>query len=161
MTAPSRRSAAAGFTLVELMTVLFVASILLAVTIPSFSQLIAQQRVRTAASALTEALWLARAEATKRNTDVSFTFVSVAGGWTLPDPVDAAHNPPLLTQDGFPALVSTTPGGTTVQFNFNAYGRLSSGGNSWIQLGDARTGIYRCVSVSTTGRASTKDGTCP
>jgi len=159
MSTPTRRFAAAGFTLVELVTVIGIASILLAVAVPSFRQLIAAQRVRTASSALTETLWLARSEATKRNTDVAFTFVDAAGGWTVPDPVDATQ-PPLLTQQGFPTLASTTQSGATVPFSFNAYGRLATG-SGWIQLGDTGAGVYRCVSISTTGRPSAKDGTCP
>src|SRR5213592_4083441 len=123
-----------GFTLIELMIVITVVVTLATIAAPSFKQLIATQRVRTAASALKESLWMARAEATRRNATVGFVFVNAATDWTVPDPDDAAKT--LLKQQGFPAVASVTHTGTSVQFTFNPYGRLSAG-SGWIQLGDA------------------------
>lgn len=148
-----------GFTLVELITVISIVAILATVAAPSFRQLIATQRIRSAASALVESLWVARAEALKRNAQVGFLFVDAATGWTVTDPSSAS--PTLLTQSGYPTIASETSGGGSVQFNFNAYGRLSTGGSSRIQLGDVQAGIYRCVTVATSGRAVTTNGTCP
>jgi type IV fimbrial biogenesis protein FimT len=88
-----------GFTLVEMMTVVAIIAILVTVAAPSFAEMVATQRVRAAASALTESLWLARAEATKRNTDVGFAFTDPRAGWTIPDP--AGSPTPLLVQAGF------------------------------------------------------------
>ena len=156
---PARhRRGSHGFTLVEMMTVLSVVAILITVAAPSFAEMVATQRVRAAASALTESLWLARAEATKRNTDVGFAFSDAQAGWTIPDPAGSAT--PLLVQAGFSAIEFATQGGAEVRFTFNAYGRLS-GGSGWVQVGDPHTGVYRCVTVSTTGRAATTKGVCP
>ena len=157
LAARPRRRAGRGFTLVEMMTVVSIVAILVTVAAPSFAEMVATQRVRAAASALTESLWLARAEATKRNTDVGFAFADAQTGWTIRDPAGSAT--PLLVQSGFAGIEFTTQGGDAVRFNFNAYGRLSAGGG-WVQVGDAHAGVYRCVAVSTTGRATTTKGPC-
>ena len=157
LAARPRRRAGRGFTLVELMTVVSIVAILVTVAAPSFAEMVATQRVRAAASALTESLWLARAEATKRNTDVGFALIDAQTGWTIPDPAGSAT--PLLVQSGFGGIEFTTQSGDAVHFNFNAYGRLSAGGG-WVQVGDAHAGVYRCVAVSTTGRATTTKGRC-
>lgn len=54
-----RQRTASGFTLVELMVTVAVAAIFAAIATPSFRELIAKQRMRSASSALLESLWLA------------------------------------------------------------------------------------------------------
>lgn len=154
--APAPRRAR-GFTLIEVIIVVAIVAVVTKIAAPSFRQLIATQRVRTAGSALKESLWMARAEATRRNATVGFVFVNAATDWNVPDPDDATKT--LLKQQGFPAVASLTQSGNSVQFNFNAYGRLSSG-SGWIQLGDAKAGVYQCITVATTGRATTTNGVC-
>ena len=58
-----------------------------------------------------------------------------------------------------PVVDTATQGGDAVRFNFNAYGRLSTG-SGWVQVGNSQLGVYRCVTVSTTGRATTTKGPC-
>ncbi len=147
----------AGFTLIELLTVVGIVGIFATMAAPSLRQLIAGQRISSAASALTESLWVARAEALKRNMNVGFLFVDASTGWSVPDPSGGVT--PLLTQSGYPQVASSTQREGNVQFTFNGYGRLSSG-SGWIELGDEAVGVYRCVSVATTGRASVKKGRC-
>jgi type IV fimbrial biogenesis protein FimT len=158
LAALARRRAGRGFTLVELLTVVTMVAILTTIAAPSFGAMMAAQRVRAATSALTESLWLARAEATKRNADVGFSISDPQAGWTIPDPAGGAT--PLLMQAGFGSIEFTTQGGDAVRFTFNAYGRLSTG-SGWVQVGDPHAGVYRCVAVSTTGRANTTKGQCP
>ena len=158
MAAPTTRTGASrGFTLVEMMTVVAIVAVLATIAAPSFAELIATQRVRAAAAALTESLWVARAEATKRNTDVAFTFIDVATDWSIADP--GGTDTPLFVQAGFVNLATTTQNAGSVRFSFNAYGRLSSG-RGWVQIGDSQLGIYRCVTVSPSGRATMAKGTC-
>ena len=145
-----------GFTIVELMVVVSIVAILASVAAPSFMQMIATQRIRSVASALKESLWVARAEATKRNASVSFTFVNAATDWDI---MDASGATPMLKQHGHPAVVSKTSSGNNVQFNFNAYGRLSTG-SGWIELSDASGSTYRCINVATTGRTTTTNAKC-
>jgi type IV fimbrial biogenesis protein FimT len=158
---PAVTRRARGFTLIELMTVITVVAIFASIAAPSFKRLIATQRVRTAASALKESLWMARAEATRRNANVGFVFVNAATDWIVPDPAFPADpTKALLKQQGFPSVASVTQSGDNVQFSFNAYGRLSSG-SGWIQIGDTQAGVYQCIAVATTGRATTTNGACP
>lgn len=59
-----------GFTLVELMITLVIASILLAVTVPGLATLVDNNRIQTGAQSLFSALMLTRTEALKRNREV-------------------------------------------------------------------------------------------
>src|SRR5215469_16525688 len=68
--APSRPSH--GFTIVELMVALVVATILLTIAIPSFNKMINSNRLTTAANELVGALNAARMEAIKRDADAQF-----------------------------------------------------------------------------------------
>lgn len=60
-----------GFTLVELMITLFVASILLAVAVPSFNRMMVTSRVTAQSNELVAALNFARSEAIKRNVSMA------------------------------------------------------------------------------------------
>jgi len=79
-----------GFSLIELMIGLVLVATLLSIGIPSFRSFILEQRLRGTSSDLRIALMTARAEAVKRNREV--TLQSSADGWskgwTIPNPVD-------------------------------------------------------------------------
>ena len=60
-----------GFTIIELMIAILVASILLTVGVPSFKTIIANNRITSQANELISGLNLARSEATKRGQRVS------------------------------------------------------------------------------------------
>ncbi|WP_374402240.1 GspH/FimT family pseudopilin [Niveibacterium sp.] len=60
-----------GFTAIELLFVVAITGILLAIAVPSFSDLIARQRIAGAASDLSSDLMLARMEASRRGGRVS------------------------------------------------------------------------------------------
>ena len=68
-----------GFTLVELMMTLAIASILLIVGVPSFSKIIRNSRTATATNDLVTALHLARSEAVKRG--VQITMIKTGSEW--------------------------------------------------------------------------------
>lgn len=68
-----------GFTLVELMVTLMVASILLMVGVPSFIETIRRSRTVTQANEIVTALNLARSEAVKRGIQV--TILRTGGEW--------------------------------------------------------------------------------
>jgi type IV fimbrial biogenesis protein FimT len=91
---PAKRRIArcmSGFTIVELMITVGVASILTAIAVPSFSQLMVNNRLTTQANDFVSAINYARSEAIKRNTSVSLCRASSAsatgcatttGNWT-------------------------------------------------------------------------------
>src|SRR4029453_2229612 len=72
------RRRAPGFTLVELMFTLAVGSVLMAIAVPSFNQLMASSQLTTQANSFVAALNLARSEAIKRNTSVTLCRVTSA-----------------------------------------------------------------------------------
>lgn len=63
---PAALQRAQGFSLIELMVAVAILAILLALAVPSFQDMIQQNRVRTAAADLNDSLNLARSEAIKR-----------------------------------------------------------------------------------------------
>ena len=147
--APDAR-AARGFTLVELMIVLAVVAIFASLAAPSFRELTATQKVRSAVSALNESLWLARSEAIKRNTDVEFEFDSVSSGWTI-----QVGGATLHSQDPFANVDSGA-----ARFVFNGYGRLTSRDGVPLTVEVSQAGVARCVTVTSTGRTTVEDGAC-
>jgi type IV fimbrial biogenesis protein FimT len=62
-----------GVTLIEAMVALTIMGVLLATGVPSFSQFLQNRKVRNAAEALHNGLSLAKAEAVRRNTNITFT----------------------------------------------------------------------------------------
>lgn len=64
----------AGMTLVELMIGLAVFGILVMMALPDYTAWIQNTKIRNAAESVQNGLQLARAEAIRRNTDVTFAF---------------------------------------------------------------------------------------
>ncbi|MGV3741074.1 MAG: GspH/FimT family pseudopilin [Burkholderiaceae bacterium] len=71
-----------GLTLIELLITVSILGIALALGLPSLADAMAQQRVRTGAEGVMAGLNLARTEAVRRNTNVSFTLENNAG-WSV------------------------------------------------------------------------------
>jgi type IV fimbrial biogenesis protein FimT len=94
------KSRSRGFTLIELMVVLVVATVLLTIGIPSFRSVIANQRASTAINEALASFRLARSEAIK--TARSVTVCKSEDGATCEDAVE--------WEDGWIVFVNTTPG---------------------------------------------------
>lgn len=79
------RRGSAGFTLLELMTVVTVMAILVAIAIPGFGYLSASTKVKAASTELYLAMTRARAEAVKRNRAVAIvkTGAEWQAGWQI------------------------------------------------------------------------------
>jgi type IV fimbrial biogenesis protein FimT len=68
------RTAARGFTMIEMMVVVVLAAVLLAVAVPSFQSVIARKRLEGVANELSTDIHYARAEAIQRNAVVGIVF---------------------------------------------------------------------------------------
>lgn len=79
------RKALRGFTLIELMVTVTIIGVSLALAAPSFAQLLSNYRLRSGAESLLNGLNLARAEAVRRNSQVSFALTDTRSGWTVSD----------------------------------------------------------------------------
>ena len=74
-----------GFTLIELLVVISIAAIIMAIAVPSFNQLVGQQRVKAAANDFKSAVALARSEARKTGLNTSIRQIGKTSQ-TLKDP---------------------------------------------------------------------------
>lgn len=121
-----------GFTIVELMITLVILAILVTLAAPSFSDYIANQRVKTDAQALFASLLYARSEAVKRNSNVYI--VSNSGTW----------------HDGWAVTTDAT----------TTYADCAGGDSTCVQVQDALDGTVitfasASITFNRTGRAST------
>lgn len=79
----SQRSRVRGFTLVELMVAIALATILLSLSVPSFTQTLARLRVEGASHNLATDLQFARAEAVQRRAAVNLVTAANGASYTL------------------------------------------------------------------------------
>ncbi|MEW6703552.1 MAG: GspH/FimT family pseudopilin [Pseudomonadota bacterium] len=140
-----RASQVKGFTLTELMVTLTVLSVVLAVGIPSFKNLLARNRVSGQANEFIGALNLARSEAVRRGQPV--TLRSAAGtedfgtGWEIFPDADT---------DGTKASPATDADGSVIRVSAASAQRV------WIERvlrsGTAPAFVYSPADSSTSGR---------
>ena len=151
--------ASRGFTLPELLIVITVLSVLLAIGVPSFVDLVRNQRVKSASFDLFSSLTVARSEAILRNTNVTITPASTsnwANGWTVTY-VDGTSTVTVREQNAFTNI--TISGPTTLVYRGS--GRLSGSASTQFQLTATGTGVTtRCITVDLSGRPVTKASAC-
>jgi len=190
--APVERASAQqrGFTLIELMVTVSVAAVLLAVAAPSFSRLIASNRITTQSNEFVGGLNLARAEAVRQGQGVSirsesagidfgtgwkvFKDPAFGGGATAPATADVIRH--ATTPSGRTTLRRVTLSGTTytdattsladrMYVAFNARGGNNSGSTAYFRVCDANNSALpgRIVQVTVVGRVSlaSSSTTCP
>jgi type IV fimbrial biogenesis protein FimT len=117
-------------TLIEMMIALLITSVLITLAAPNFAGWIRNQRIRTASEGLLNGLQMARAEALKTNTVVSF---QIGTDWTVTRPCTLeevkgdASCATVEVQSGqwSRAEVAPNPPALTT-FSFNGLGRLVS-----------------------------------
>jgi type IV pilus assembly protein PilE len=131
---PIRRSAAAGFTLIEVLVVMVIAAILATVALPSYSDFVLRSRRAEARAMLNQAaLWMERNQAAtfRYNTDPSGTAVndaklSALGYGRTPETGEATY---LLGFVSGPAAgsyaIAATPQGSQVQADAACGGNLA------------------------------------
>jgi type IV fimbrial biogenesis protein FimT len=153
-----------GFTLVELMVVVTLVAVLSAIAVPSFRELLLNQRLAASTSEFVAALSTARAEALKRSQTATLT-PKKANDWNSGWEVRSTVEGVATTLRAFDAL----PGGVTVDPGLgNALdGKLSYDANGFSRKGDAyqmgciafraETGRRSAVVVSASGRPKVCD----
>lgn len=146
-----------GFTLVELLCALTVLAILAVAAAPSFSSLVANQRVRGASLDLASALVLARSEAVKRNATVSLAATGAAwtAGWAVTAGAETVRT--FGPYNGI-TITPSAAGGLAVGND----GRLTGAAMTFefAPSGDTSANSRVCVQVSETGRVASATGAC-
>ena len=145
-----------GFSLVELLTVIAVVAILAAVAIPSFNEVISNQRIKNASFELFSSLIVARSEAVKRNRDVTIT--AATGGWEEGWQITAG-NTVLKSHSGLNNIVVS---GAPTSLVFRRTGRLTATAKPSFQfdVDPANEDFVRCISIELSGLPKTSKGEC-
>lgn len=169
-------SSARGTTLPELMAAMAILAITAGIAMPSFSRLIADNRLQTASSTLLSSLVSARVEAVRRGRQVA-VFASGAGwggGWTIAE--DGNCNDRLDAGDTVLQRLEAPAGGivisgnqaarTLVSYEPTGVANLCRGGliMATLRLGGDATDTRYAISINAGGRPSRcrtrADGTC-
>lgn len=151
-----RAARARGFTLIELAVIVAIMGILLSLAAPSFSELVAAQRIRLTASDLYSSLIMARSEAMKRN--VSATVTATGGdwqnGWTA-----QASGTTLQTQAA-PSGGTTVSGSVaTVTYAYTGRPLAASVGAAFTVASTGSSAPARCITLSLSGMPQLKTDT--
>lgn len=155
-----------GFTLIELMITLVVAAILLTIGIPSFRDLIMNNRLVSQANEFVAAIHLVRSAAIKQQRNAYIT--SAAGtnwatGWTVWVDNDSDNtqdaNEVLRVTQTFTGDTAFTSTGKT-EFRYSPSGLVDGAGT--LRLCDSRTAeTGREIDVSAAGRSNIRNYVCP
>jgi type IV fimbrial biogenesis protein FimT len=155
---------ARGFTLVELMVVIILVVVLSAIAVPSFRDLLLNQRLAASTSEFVAALSLARTEALKRSQTVTLTPKTAKdwnSGWEVKTTVDDVSTT-LRAFDALPSGVAVDGGlGNALngKVTYDANG-FSKNGKAY-QMGcvpfKAETGRRSAIVVSASGRPKVCD----
>jgi len=138
-----RLRASQGFTMLEMMVVVFVLTILAAIAIPSFRELIANNRVSSAASELQALLLYARAEAVYRHMPVTVQMLEQGKAWEVHS---KAHL--LRTAQISDAVVAAPTGHNTL--DFTARGKATPAPYA-VRVSAAAATRQQCVRVTAAG----------
>ena len=155
-----------GLSLVELLVGLVVLSVLVSVAAPSFSRMVAEQRLRQVGSELRISLATARSEAVKRNEAVSL--IKQGSDWSTGWCIEAGKTSNCSAQpiqqfnvasDQITVLKDGATAGTEI--NFNAWGRVTSCPEFLLTTTAAGSACALCLVVTTDGRVESHTGSCP
>ena len=153
-----------GFTLIELMVVVTLVAVLSAIAVPSFRDLLLNQRLAASTSDFVAALSLTRTEALKRSQLVTLTPKATkdwSSGWEVKSTVDGVATT-LRAFEALPAGVTVDTGlsnGLNGKVNYDANG-FSRNGDSYLMgcvAFKAETGRRSAVVVSASGRPKVCD----
>lgn len=138
------------------MVAVAVVGILSAMAAPSFSDLIAKQRAKAAATDLYLALAKARSEAIKRNSNVTLSPKSGnwAGGWDIVNPSDATAK----LEDHNAVTGATITGPASVVYLTT--GRVRGSTKPEFDISVTGSSAHICVSVDLSGLPTQKSTSC-
>lgn len=164
MTAMSCRwhARAYGFTMIEAIAALLIASLLLMIALPGFSSFAREQRIRAASFDLVGDLLLARSEAIKRAVDVSVVSEQAdwRRGWSVRLAGGIDDGLVVQRRDGVGTEIDVAASAAVLTFDRN--GRLRGGGDAQLALIDA---VYRqtrrCIRIELGGTPIARNGGCP
>lgn len=163
-----RRAYARGFTIIELMTALVIAAILMAVAVPSFRNASLGSQLSASANNLLASVQLARSEAIKRNVAVTLcassngTTCAGGGGWQQGWVVRAAAEV-IQSQQALPDGYLVTQAGGTAPLNFQPIGIGATAAVFTVCRNDPDGSQERVVTVRAAGSAyvtRTETGSC-
>lgn len=145
--------------MMELMIVVTIIGILASLAVPSFSELIKSQKIKSMATDLNASLTLARSEAIKRNRSVTLSPKTAGAwqyGWQIADPDNAGSY--IEDHAAFAGLTATGPDDVT----YRSSGRISGTDPTLFKfnISAADTTAQRCVSIDLSGRPYVKAVAC-
>ena len=159
----NERDSHRGFTLIELMVVVAVLAIVATVAVPSFQQIIENNRLATESNRIFASMSFARSEAVRLGDDVSLSAAAggFTGGWCVHVGANCA-GADILRQFEASSVDYAASG---AQLTFNARGEMA---NANFQISIEPKGCdsgevdkRRTISVSLSGRAAIQKGDCP
>lgn len=157
------RNTQRGFTIIELMVVVAVLAIIATVAVPSFQEVIENNRLASEANRIFSTMSYARSEAVRVGDDTSMTAAAggFANGWCVHLGANCAGANVLRQFEGNDLAYSASGN----QLTFNARGEMTNANfQIAIQPSNCVSGDVdkrRIVSVSLSGRASIQTGDCP
>jgi type IV fimbrial biogenesis protein FimT len=144
-----------GFTLLELMITLAIMAILMSWAVPSFQEIIRQNRMTTESNELITALNLARSEAIKRGRTVTVTASGGdwGAGWTVTTTDAGGNAVTLRVGEGVSGTISMTGGAASYSYSASGF-RNDGNGEAPISVCDSGSSKGRQIEMSPIGRPS-------